>query len=74
MTKRTLFNLLVVVALVVSVVSIALPARVARAAPPTELFFSEYIEGSSINKALEIYNGTGAAVDLAAANTSFSFV
>ena len=29
-----------------------------------ELFFSEYIEGSSNNKALEIYNGTGAAVDL----------
>lgn len=33
----------------------------------TELFFSEYIEGSSLNKALEIYNGTGASVDLAAA-------
>ena len=28
--------------------------------------FSEYIEGSSNNKALEIYNGTGAAIDLAA--------
>ncbi|HBX70067.1 MAG TPA: endonuclease/exonuclease/phosphatase [Chloroflexi bacterium] len=25
---------------------------------PTDLFFSEYIEGSSNNKALEIYNGT----------------
>ena len=37
-----------------------------RAATPTELFFSEYIEGSSNNKALEIYNGTGAAVDLTA--------
>ena len=33
-------------------------------AAPTELFFSEYIEGSSNNKALEIYNGTGAAVNL----------
>jgi len=32
----------------------------------TELFFSEYIEGSSNNKALEIYNGTTAAVDLGA--------
>jgi hypothetical protein len=31
---------------------------------PTELFFSEYIEGSSNNKALEIYNGTGSDVDL----------
>ena len=30
----------------------------------TELFFSEYIEGSSFNKAIEIYNGTGAPVDL----------
>lgn len=30
----------------------------------TDLFFSEYIEGGSNNKAIEIYNGTGAAVDL----------
>ena len=29
-----------------------------------DLFFSEYIEGSSNNKALEIFNGTGAAIDL----------
>lgn len=28
------------------------------------LFFSEYIEGSSNNKAIEIFNGTGNAVDL----------
>jgi predicted extracellular nuclease len=39
-------------------------------AQPTELFISEYIEGSSNNKALEIYNGTGAPVDLAANNYS----
>ncbi len=32
----------------------------------TELFISEYIEGSSNNKAVEIYNGTGQAIDLAA--------
>jgi predicted extracellular nuclease len=38
------------------------PARAAT----NELFFSEYIEGSSNNKALEIYNGTGAPVDLSA--------
>lgn len=30
----------------------------------TNLFFSEYIEGSGNNKALEIYNGTGSSVDL----------
>jgi predicted extracellular nuclease len=31
----------------------------------TDLLFSEYIEGSSNNKCIEIYNGTGAPVDLA---------
>lgn len=35
---------------------------------PSDLFFSEYIEGSSNNKALEIYNGTGALVNLAGYN------
>jgi hypothetical protein len=35
-------------------------------AASSELFFSEYIEGSSNNKALEIHNGTGASIDLAA--------
>ncbi len=30
----------------------------------SDLFISEYIEGSSNNKALEIFNGTGATVDL----------
>jgi predicted extracellular nuclease len=37
----------------------------AGAAIPTELFFSEYIEGSSFNKAIEIFNGTGAPINLA---------
>lgn len=30
----------------------------------TDLFISEYVEGSSLNKAIEIYNGTGATIDL----------
>jgi len=30
----------------------------------TDLFFSEYVEGSGNNKYIEIYNGTGASVDL----------
>lgn len=34
------------------------------AAHAQDLFFSEYIEGSSNNKALEIYNGTSSPVDL----------
>jgi len=29
-----------------------------------DLFFSEYLEGTSYNKAIEIFNGTGSAVDL----------
>jgi len=34
---------------------------------PSDLFISEYIEGSSgTNKFMEIYNGTGAAIDLSA--------
>jgi PKD repeat protein len=33
-------------------------------AQTTELFFSEYAEGSGNNKYIEIYNGTGADVDL----------
>ena len=35
-------------------------------APPPlpNVFFSEYIEGSSNNKAIEIYNGTGSSIDL----------
>ncbi|UPT71116.1 MAG: lamin tail domain-containing protein [Flavobacterium sp. JAD_PAG50586_2] len=32
--------------------------------PATDLFFSEYVEGSSTNKYLEIFNGTGASIDL----------
>src|SRR6187551_61802 len=35
-------------------------------AASNDLFFSEYVEGSSNNKALEIYNGTGGPIDLAA--------
>jgi predicted extracellular nuclease len=35
-------------------------------APAAGLFFSEYGEGSGYNKVLEIYNGTGAAVNLGA--------
>lgn len=40
------------------------PIQLARAAT-AGLFFSEYVEGTSNNKALEIFNGTGAAINLA---------
>lgn len=35
-------------------------------AAPAELFISEYVEGSSNNKAVELFNGTASAVDLSA--------
>jgi hypothetical protein len=56
---------LVLAAMLLTTAVIAVSAPPARAAT-TDLLFSEYIEGSSNNKALEIYNGTGAPVDLAA--------
>lgn len=46
-------------------VTTSLTARNLRAAG--DLFISEYVEGSGNNKALEIYNPTGTAVDLTAA-------
>lgn len=53
-----------------AVVLAGLAAVHTQSAAPTDLFFSEYLEGNSNNKALEIYNGTGAPVDLAAAGYS----
>jgi predicted extracellular nuclease len=52
-------------ALVTAIALLAIAPGTAAAAP-TDVFLSEYIEGSSNNKALEMFNGTGAPVDLAA--------
>ena len=52
---------------------LVLIGAVPAAAQPGELFISEYIEGSSNNKAIEIYNGTGAAVDLATGGYNIQF-
>jgi predicted extracellular nuclease len=60
MSVRCFFGALVTV--LVCSAAFAAPAS----AQSTELFFSEYVEGSSNNKALEIFNGTGAPVSLAA--------
>jgi len=62
-----LFAGLVVVVLAVAFLPLAAGEVHAWAA---DLLFSEYIEGSSNNKALEIYNATGAAVDLGAGGYS----
>ncbi len=40
---------------------------------PGELLISEYVEGSSNNKAIELYNGTGAPIDLAAGGYTLEF-
>jgi uncharacterized protein len=53
-------------ALVVAVALCAVVVTSGSSAASSDLFFSEYVEGSSFNKALEIFNDTGAAVDLAA--------
>jgi len=58
---------LAAVALLLAPLAIATPAS---AAPPSELFLSEYVEGSSNNKALEIFNGTSTPVDLASGGYS----
>ncbi|MGD9875081.1 MAG: S8 family serine peptidase [Kiritimatiellia bacterium] len=43
-------------------------ATVSSGSTADDLFISEYIEGSSNNKAVEIFNGTGSPVDLGAGN------
>jgi hypothetical protein len=42
-------------------------------ATATDLFFSEYIEGGSYNKAIEIFNGTGSPVNLSNYSVKASF-
>ncbi len=61
--RKTRSSLAVVT--VLAMLMALLPVTAASAAA-VDLFISEYIEGSSFNKAIEIYNGTGGAVDLAA--------
>ncbi|MDT8336395.1 MAG: lamin tail domain-containing protein [Candidatus Izemoplasmatales bacterium] len=45
-------------------IDVVIDVTVKMPAPPANVFFSEYAEGSSSNKWLEIYNGTGAVLDL----------
>lgn len=64
-SKRKLLSLFVAFTMVVGLISA--PYKVAFAeetTKATDLIISEYIEGSSNNKAIEIYNGTGQNVDL----------
>lgn len=64
MHVRSRFTLIMMaILLMVGMVGLQ-PAKPVEAAA-TDLFISEYIEGSSNNKAVEIYNGTGSPVSLA---------
>ncbi len=64
--KRNTFKLLVFVMALALMLNTLPASRIALADSSSELFFSEYIEGTSNNKALEIYNATGSAVNLTA--------
>ena len=65
-TKHLLCAILLCSLLIAPAVGVAAPAAPAAPQACGELFFSEYVEGSYFNKALEIFNGSTAAVDLAA--------
>lgn len=60
---RRIFSFTIALALMFALLP---PVPKTVSATPTELFISEYIEGSSYNKAIEIFNGTGSTIDLAA--------
>ncbi|WP_391120119.1 endonuclease [Psychrobacillus sp. L3] len=50
--------------LIAGLVLPVLPSKVAAVTKASDLIISEYIEGSGNNKALELYNGTDATIDL----------
>jgi predicted extracellular nuclease len=49
-----------------AVAAVAALAAVPAAAQTADLLISEYVEGSSLNKAVELYNGTAGPIDLGA--------
>lgn len=55
------------------VVSLALASCATTSIAATDLFISEYVEGSGFNKAIEIYNDTGAGVDLSTYELQYYF-
>ncbi|WP_428907991.1 5'-nucleotidase C-terminal domain-containing protein [Niallia sp. Krafla_26] len=61
-------NILLSASLLTSMVvpTFASPVEAATNKTTTDLLISEYIEGKSYNKAIELYNGTGTEIDLSA--------
>ncbi|MFD2044222.1 5'-nucleotidase C-terminal domain-containing protein [Ornithinibacillus salinisoli] len=67
-TVRKVFHLVLIIALVFMNYSSVFAMKASAESNEElaeDLFISEYIEGSSFNKAIEIFNGTGQSVDLA---------
>ena len=62
--RGILLSTLLVTSLMVPLSILALTPAAEAVSPAPDLFISEYIEGSSYNKALEIANYTGSPVDL----------
>ena len=63
-TSRLFLSVLLVLSLLVSSLGGSLP-RTRAASPDDGFIISEYVEGSSNNKAIELYNGTLGPIDLA---------
>ena len=62
---RKSFSIVTVLVLLLSLLSPVANVKAAtETVVTTDLIISEYIEGTSFNKAIELYNGTGAEVDL----------
>ncbi|MDW0112504.1 endonuclease [Sporosarcina saromensis] len=57
-------NGLLALSLVVSMVLPVMPMDVRAETAASDLIISEYVEGSSFNKAIELYNGTAQSLDL----------
>lgn len=63
-SNRKSLSILLTLALVVNLFLPFISQEVKAATVASDLFISEYVEGSSNNKAIELYNGTGQAVNL----------
>lgn len=65
-TGKKWLNSLMATTLVAGLVAPAVPVYAVEspAVKASDLLISEYVEGSGFNKAIELYNGTGAALDL----------